>query len=61
MCQLSKMVAHQSLWPGQSNQRCRVILLPRFSETGTLALVNTKTLEVKTVSVEVGSTQNGSQ
>lgn len=34
-------------------RRTRIILLPRFSQSGCLTLVNAQTLEVKTVSFKV--------
>lgn len=34
--------------------RCRVILLPKFCESGMLVLVETRTLECKSIQVDVG-------
>ncbi|KZT28588.1 hypothetical protein NEOLEDRAFT_1161072 [Neolentinus lepideus HHB14362 ss-1] len=33
----------------EKDKRCRIVLVPRFSETGILVLVNLRTLDVKTV------------
>lgn len=34
---------------GAERARCRIVLVPSFSKTGILVLINTRTLEVKTV------------
>jgi len=34
---------------GDSNKRCRMVLVPRFADTGILVLVNLRTLDVKCV------------
>ncbi|KAF8589945.1 hypothetical protein K439DRAFT_1382479 [Ramaria rubella] len=41
--------------PPESEVRCRIILLPKFSESATLVLVHTGTLECKTIQVGVGA------
>jgi len=40
---------------GDDGQRTRVILLPRYSQTGTLVVVNTVSLEVSTMTFKVSS------
>jgi DNA polymerase delta subunit 2 len=36
-----------------SASRCRVVLVPSFSQTGQIVLVNIQTLEVKTVKFDI--------
>jgi DNA polymerase delta subunit 2 len=36
---------------GNDGQRVRIILVPRFSRTGELVLVNTRTLDVRVVQI----------
>lgn len=38
---------------GTDEKKCRIVLVPGFRETGTLVLVNLRTLAVKTVSFAV--------
>ena len=40
---------------GGEGERCRVVLVPKFVETGTLALVNLSTLDVKTVQFDIAA------
>ena len=35
---------------GESAKRCRVVLVPSFRETGTIVLVNLRTMETKMIS-----------
>lgn len=37
----------------EEGKRCRIVLVPEFCETGTVVLVNTHSLEVKTVQFDV--------
>ena len=32
---------------GEEGQQCRIVLLPKFKDSGEVVLVNTKTLEVR--------------
>lgn len=47
----------------EKDKRCRLVLVPSFSETGVLVLINMRTLDVKTVRFAVegmsGDVQNG--
>ncbi|KAG9015471.1 hypothetical protein FRB94_000076 [Tulasnella sp. JGI-2019a] len=45
--------ASEILTNEEGDRRTRIILLPRFSQSGCLVLVNTETLEIKTVSFKV--------
>lgn len=42
-------------------KRCRVVLVPRFSETGVLVLVNLRTLKVKTVKFHLEGMAGGAE
>ena len=44
---------------GGGEKRCRVVLVPSFAETGILALVNLRTLAVKTVHFAVEGMTGG--
>jgi DNA polymerase delta subunit 2 len=41
--------------PGQRPKRCRIVLLPEFAKTGTMVLVNLRTLRVKNVRFALGA------
>lgn len=38
----------------KSGKRCRIVLVPKFKDSGIVALINLRTLEVRTVQVVVG-------
>jgi DNA polymerase delta subunit 2 len=38
---------------GDDGQQCRIVLLPKFSESGEVVLVNTKSLEVRVQGFEL--------
>lgn len=47
---------------GESSKRCRVVLIPKFRQSGVVVLVNLRTLQVKTVSFAVaGMTTAGGE
>ncbi|EIN03671.1 hypothetical protein PUNSTDRAFT_139385 [Punctularia strigosozonata HHB-11173 SS5] len=53
----TKVVADEG--PGKSGARVRIVLVPRFSETGLLVLVNLRTLGVSTVRFDVEGMASG--
>ncbi|KAJ7694131.1 DNA polymerase alpha/epsilon subunit B-domain-containing protein [Mycena rosella] len=55
----TKMVV-ESHKDGKAQQRCRVVLVPRFADTGMLVLVNLRTLDVKCVKFGIKGMSGGS-
>lgn len=43
----------------EADKRCRIVLVPRFSKTGLLVLVNLRTLDVQTVQFDVEGMVSG--
>jgi DNA polymerase delta subunit 2 len=44
---------------GNGEARCRLVLVPSFSATGTIVLVNLRTLEVRTITFKVSESLVG--
>ncbi|KAJ7349473.1 DNA polymerase alpha/epsilon subunit B-domain-containing protein, partial [Mycena albidolilacea] len=53
----TKMVVEK----GDSNKRCRIVLVPRFADTGILVLVNLRTLDVKCVKFGIKGMSGGNE
>jgi DNA polymerase delta subunit 2 len=46
---------------GQTSPRCRIVMVPSFSRTGILVLINLRTLGVKSVNFSVMGMTSGSE
>jgi DNA polymerase delta subunit 2 len=57
----TRMVAGNPNEDGSGDKRCRVVLVPRFAETGVLVLVNLRTLGVKTLRFAVEGMTGGGE
>ncbi|KAJ7489934.1 DNA polymerase alpha/epsilon subunit B-domain-containing protein [Mycena galericulata] len=57
----TKMVVDSDTRSGEARKRCRIILVPRFCDTGILVLVNMRTLAVKCVKFGVKGMSGGSE
>ncbi|KAJ6546452.1 DNA polymerase alpha/epsilon subunit B-domain-containing protein [Mycena vulgaris] len=55
----TKMVVESDKDSGKPLKRCRVVLVPRFSDTGLLVLVNLRTLDVKCVKFGIKGMSGG--
>jgi DNA polymerase delta subunit 2 len=57
----TRMVAGNPDEDGSGDKRCRIVLVPRFAETGVLVLVNLRTLGVKTLRFAVEGMTGGGE
>ncbi|KAJ7109147.1 DNA polymerase alpha/epsilon subunit B-domain-containing protein [Mycena epipterygia] len=57
----TKMVVDSSDKDGEVQKRCRIVLVPRFADTGMLVLVNLRTLDVKCVKFGINGMSGSSE
>ncbi|KAJ7734948.1 DNA polymerase alpha/epsilon subunit B-domain-containing protein [Mycena maculata] len=57
----TKMVVESDKYTGKTQKRCRIVLVPRFADTGILVLVNMRTMAVKCVKFGIKGMSGSSQ